>query len=139
MPWSWTRPATNLSVGALAGFLSDQLQKLQRLVQCYEPVAVLTYGTTVQVGGELSRIQLITVTDAVNFTIANPRTPREGAEIVLDIFNNTAGVIGTITFGSEYQTAGAFVKPAAGKHKLIAFYRARDSKWRETWRGAADI
>lgn len=141
MSWAFSiqrlRGITVLS--QLVQILGLELPRLSRLVRCYEPVGPLTYGTTVQVGGDVARVQLITVTNATAFTIANPRSPREGAEITLDVFNNTAGAIGAITFGTEYQTAGAFVNPAAGKHRLIAFYRSVDSKWRETWRGAADI
>lgn len=139
MAWTWTRPATESSVGQLATYVSDALARLSQMVKCYERIGVLTYGTTVQVGGNLSRVQLITVTDASNFTVANPTSPREGAEIVLDVFNNTAGAIGVVTMGSEYELAGAFTNPGAGKHRLYAFYRTNTAKWRELYRSAADI
>ena len=128
------------SLGDLVTLLTAELLKLQRAVRCYEPTAPLTYGTTVTPVGSLSRHQLVAVSNGVAFTIANPADPREGVRMVLEVFNNTAGVLGAVTFGSDFTLVnGAWVSPAAGKRRMIEFIRTSDKKWRETWRSSADF
>jgi hypothetical protein len=140
---AWASPAVLLqqtrSLESLRERLTDALGRLSNLVRCYEPVGALVYGTSILPGGDLSRQQLIEVTNGTAFTIENPRSPREGVEIVLDIYNNSGGAMGAITWGSEYEMAGAMTNPATGTHRLIAFYRTKDGAWRELYRSSANV
>lgn len=127
-------------LGDLTTLLGAELLKLQRLVRCYEPTAPLTYGTTVTPVGSLSRHQQVIATNGVAFAIGNPVDPREGVRLTLEVFNNTAGVLGAVTFGNQFTLVnGAWVSPAAGKRRMIEFIRTSDRLWRETWRSSADF
>jgi hypothetical protein len=139
MPWQYVDPLGVSTVQDLMQRYKVLFARLGQQAKCYEQVPSLTYGTSIKVAGELDRVALLEVTNAVAFTIENPTRPREGAQIVLDIYNNSGGVMGAITWGSEYQLAGAMTNPANTKHRLIAFYRAKDAKWRELYRSVADI
>lgn len=147
MPWPFqatSHLAGVKTVTELVQKLGIHLARLSRLVVTYEPVATLVYGTTVRPDGSTTRVQLIPVTNGTAFTVANPTKSRDGVEITLDFWNNTAGVMGAVTLGSEYETAGAFVAPGAGNHRIYSFYRtgaaeAAAPKWRETGRSPADI
>jgi hypothetical protein len=139
VPWQYVEPLGVKDIPTLLARFKAQFARLSQQVKAYELPVALTYGTTVQVPGEYSRQLLITATNGVGFTIANPTRPREGVELVFDVFNNSGGVLGAITWGSEYQLAGAMTNPANTKHRLIAFYRTRDFKWRELYRSVADI
>lgn len=119
--------------------LAEELGKLARNVRTYERVVVLPFGATVRPTGHLSRCLVVPVAAITDFTIANPEKPREGAEIILDIHNQTAGAMGTITWDNQYILTSAFTKPAAGKHRLIVFFRGGDGLWRERSRSTNDL
>jgi hypothetical protein len=139
VPWQYVEPLGVKDVPSLLARFKVQFARLSQQVKAYEPVPTLTYGTTVQVPGELTRQLLLEVTDGVAFTIAAPTRPREGVEIVLDIYNNSGGAMGAITWNTAFKLAAAFTNPANTKHRLIAFYRAKDSVWRELYRSTADL
>lgn len=144
MPWQYVDPLSGKDLPTVLGHFKRIFARLSQLVKCYEVVPTLVYGTIVIPSGALEQIQLIAVTNGVAFQVANPLLPREGVEITLDFWNNTAGAMGAVTFGAEFQLAGAFVAPAAGKHRLYSFYRtgraeATAQKWREKTRSPADI
>jgi hypothetical protein len=139
MAWQYVEPLGVKDIPTLLARFKTMFARLSQLAKCYEQVGTLVYGTTVQVPGDLSRQLLITVTNSTNFTIANPTRPREGVELVFDIHNDTAGAIGTISWGSEYERAGAMTNPGAGTHRLIAFYRTKDGTWRELYRSSANV
>jgi hypothetical protein len=142
MPWPFqtgSHLAGVTDLQTLVQKVGTHLSRLSRLVRTYEQTAILAYGTTVRSSGELSRVLLITVTNGTAFTLANPIDPREGIELTYDFFNNTAGAMGAVTFGTEFQLAGAFVAPGAGKHRLYSFVRMNTAIWRETGRSPADI
>lgn len=126
MPWDSgveaLKQVQNLS--GLVDVLSGQLSKLAQVVKCYERVAALPYGPLIQVPGELTRVCYLRVTNNSNFTIQNPTRPREGVQLTLDIHNDSAGAMGTITWGSEYNFATAWVNPGAGARTIVTFYRS---------------
>ena len=138
MPWTFELPVGVTDLPKAMTALATTFKKLQQVVVCYERVAPLTYGTVVRSSGEVSRVCLVTVTNGTAFQIANPTSPREGVELTYDVFNSSGGTMGAVSFGSEFVTTGAFTVPANGKHRLITFYRAKDNKWRERFRTAAD-
>lgn len=144
MPWQYTGPISARDIPSLLNDFKRVFGRLSQVVMCYERVPSLVYGTTVTPGGNVSQVQLITVTNGVAFTIANPLHPREGAIITLDIYNNSGGVMGAITWGSQFNLGAAFTNPANGLHRIIQFYRtgaadAAAPQWREVSRGAADV
>jgi len=100
-----------------------------------------TYGTTITSDLDLGLFFLITVTDAVAFTVSNPAnvpaTTGVAPVITYDIYNNSGGAMGAITWGAAFRLAGAFTNPAAGQHRLITF-SYDGSAWRELSRSAAD-
>lgn len=116
---------------------AQEIQRLAQIVQCYERATNLTYGTTVRVDGSVSRAQMITATNGVAFTVANPTLPRENAVIALDFYNNSGGVLGAVTFGTDYELPTTFTAPANGSHLVYVFYRSNDKKWREYGRTGA--
>lgn len=94
----------------------------------------ITYSTSVT--PEPSRlIQKITVTNGTGFTI---NSLAQGGIMTFDIYNNSGGAMGTITWVSAYKLAGAFTNPANGKHRTISFY-SDGTNWIETNRATADI
>lgn len=119
--------------------LAEELGRIARNVRMYEPMVVLNFGTTVRPTGHLSRALLVPVSTTVGFLIANPEKPREGVELILDIHNQTAGAMGAITWDNQYVLGSAFTNPAAGKHRLIVFYRSGDGLWRERTRSQNDL
>lgn len=141
MPWPFgsSHLAGVNTVDGLRRTLGTHLSRLSRLVRTYEQTGTLVYGATVRSSGEISRHLLVTITNATAFTLANPINPREGVELTYDFFNNTAGAIGAVTFGSEFELAGAFVPPGAGKHRLYSFIRTNLFTWRETRRSPKDL
>lgn len=124
MVWHYADPREVTSLPVFVERIASTMKKLATAARCYEPVTQLTYGTTVRPGGNLTRAQLIEVTNTSAFTIANPEQPREGATITLDIYNNSGGTMGTITWGDEYALDGTVTNPADGDHLVISFYCA---------------
>jgi len=62
------------------------------------------------------------VTDADEFTIANPLNLVPGQRITYDIKNGAGRNMGTITWGPLFLLAGgSFTTPANGKRRLITF------------------
>lgn len=143
MPWPFqasSHLAGVKNIQDLVGKLGTHLSRLSRLVVTMEPVTELVYGTTVRgLDGSRPRAALLIAQNATPFTIPNPLNPREGVEILIDYSNNTAGALGAITFGADFEhEGGAFVAPGAGKHRIYKYYRTKAGKWRETSR-TADI
>ena len=68
-------------------------------------------------------------------TIAAPTNPRQGQEIVITVWNNTAGAI-TTTWNATYHMA-AWTDAAAGKQRVIRFMYD-GANWNELGRTTAD-
>ena len=90
---------------------------------------VLTYGAPVTPDASLGGLQTVTITNATAFTVAAPLNPPAAGEtgsFYLELFNNSGGAHGTITFNAVYINPGSPVI-ANGKKKLLGF----------TWNGAS--
>lgn len=86
-----------------------------------------------------AQFERVTVNHLHNFGISNPAVRVPGGTITYDVANTSGGVMGTITWGSEFRLAGAFTNPATGQHRLITFvFDDRANRWREVCRSAAD-
>lgn len=97
----------------------------------------LAYGATVTWNGESATLGLLTVTNSSAFTIAVPTTSWPGREVTYIIQNNSGGALGTITWASGFDLAGAFVNPANGARRVIKFVYD-GAAWREVSRTSAD-
>lgn len=73
------------------------------------------------------------VNDATGFTIPNPIEAALGAQLTIEVHNNTAGALGTITWGAAYDAA-LWVSPAAGERSSITF-EWDATKWRHVASG----
>lgn len=102
------------------------------------PSVVLTYSASMTPNAGARPWQKITVTNGTAMTINSPTNPVDGASLTFDIFNNSGGAMGAITWNAVFKLAGAFTNPATGKHRTISFYYDGTS-WFETNRAAADI
>ncbi len=132
--------ATNQTYESNASFgwvkdLNDAIRGAQSGVAGYN---IATYGVSIAIDQSLGDIFVITVTDAVAFTIANPSPSVRGQHLLFDIVNSSGGAMGAITWGASYKLAGAFTNPANGKRRTILFYN-NGSSLIEVSRAAADI
>jgi len=80
----------------------------------------LTYGTTIATDLSLGNHFIVTVTDTVAFTISNPTQKAAGQRITYVIKNASGGVMGAITWGSDFKMS-AFTNPATGYSRSIDF------------------
>jgi hypothetical protein len=85
--------------------------------------------------------QNIVVTNGSAFTInapTNPPTSSTSATLTIEIFNNSGGAMGAITWNAAFvMPGGAFTNPATGTKRFIRF-EWNGSKWVETSRAGAD-
>jgi hypothetical protein len=125
-------PAPNAILTQADGANDNGIEQLEATV------VALTYGTTVSPNAATGRAFQIDVTNTTGFTIANPVAPLKGTRISFDIRNRSGGAMGTVTWGSDFNLAGAFTNPAASKHRTITFLYDGVS-WVEQSRAAADL
>jgi hypothetical protein len=145
-------PDTQRSLAALQALLADNIQKAispadlrDFLVSVFPTVALqkvaLTYGATIAVDASLGELQILTVTNGTAFTIQNPINPPAFASsaqrLTFDIYNNSGGAMGVVTWDTNFKLAGAFTNPANGQHRLISF-QYDGARWREVSRSPAD-
>lgn len=98
------------------------------------------YSTDIPVDFSFGDYAIVTVANATAFAIQSPNPPGQGALVVtFEIFNNSGGVMGTITWGARYKLAGAFTNPADTKRRTITFHRNSNNDLIEISRSAADI
>ena len=98
-----------------------------------------TYGTTVNTDAGAGGYCRIVVTDGTAFTIANPTNPFVSQILTYEIVNSSGGAMGAITWGGDFQLAGAFTNPANGLKRTITFAYSPLGKHVELCRAAADI
>lgn len=103
-------------------------------------IANETYAATITPDVSTAWHSVITVTDNVDFTIANPTgaSSSGGEQLTVHILNSSGGAMGTITWGTKFNLAGAFTNPASTKTRTISFYND-GSRWFELGRAANDI
>ena len=80
----------------------------------------IPYSASMDIDHQLGQFFRCMITTAAAHTFANP-TNRRTWLLRLLVWNNTAGVIATATWGSYFVLDGAWVPPAAGKVKIIDF------------------
>ena len=114
---------------------ATQTVTAQRLVPA---VSALTYSATIPTDASLGDIFTLNVGNTAAFTISNPTNLQTGQTITYDILNGSGGVMGAITWGTNFRLAGAFTNPAANKRRTITFY-ANSGFMIEISRAAADI
>jgi hypothetical protein len=101
------------------------------LIPHHAAVFTQSRGTTTASGGGTLTLncwsgswQTITFSDTSNYTIANP-TNTPGAytqELTIEIYNNSGGTMGTISWGSQFLLLGQTITlPVSGKHTWIRF------------------
>jgi hypothetical protein len=107
----------------------------------WDPVVTLTYGPSIALDASLGTRFVVTVTDAVAFTVAAPTNPPAtgfGQLLILTIRNASGGAHGAGTFNAVFKTAGAVPAIANGSSRSFVF--AWDgTNWVEIVRGAADV
>lgn len=96
----------------------------------------LTYGATVTPDAAQGEgVQTVTITNATAFTLASPANPPTAAEsqsLYIELFNNSGGNHGTITFGAAYGAPSPL--PSGGGAGSIANGKRRMYHYR--WSGA---
>jgi len=113
------RDCAYISVGSSTGGSASAL--IDRLGQFG------TVGITVSGGGNFnldsrSTLQRFVVGDANNFTIQkNTSWAPQSSLIVVEIFNNSGGAMGTVTFDTGVFRQTGFTSPANGKYKTGLF------------------
>jgi hypothetical protein len=130
---------TAKTLADLINVLSRELPRFAQSVMCYELVAAPTFGSSIRVAGNLTRHVLVEASSVSDFTVENPSTPREGVELTFDVHNGTTSPMGVVTWASQFELSQSFTRPAAGKHRLITFYRAASGVWREKYRSGGDV
>lgn len=99
----------------------------------------VTGGGTYTPDCNQARYQRFVVADNTAFTIGSPNNGKAGEIFTVDIYNNSGGAMGAITWGGTFKLAGAFTNPADTTHRLIQFiYDNTTPVWREVNRSAAD-
>lgn len=93
-----------------------------------------TGGAAVSPDCSIGRLFQVEVDDNSAFTINLPTNATKGMRVTFEIYNNSGGAIGTITWASGYQLARGFVNPANGTVQMISF-DYDGTNWNETGRG----
>lgn len=118
---------------------TDETGRLEVGGAVVEAVETLTYGPSITPNMNAGQHKRIVVTDGVAFTIANPIAASVGQRLTLSILNSSGGAMGAITWGSEFEMAGAFTNPSNGTRRTITFLRETSTEWVEQGRALADI
>lgn len=82
-----------------------------------------TYGASITPDESYDSCNIV-VTDTNPFTINIPVNRWVGRRVLLDIYNNSGGVMGTVSFGSvggAYKFVSAFTAPVNGSHYIYEF------------------
>lgn len=130
---TWRVSGTQLFIEFFGTILTDGATMQQYVV--------LGYGPAIAVDASKGNAFLVTVTDAVNFTISNPTNPPPtgyGETISITISNASGGAFGTGTWGTLYKVTGNVPAIANGYQRTFGFYW-NGTHWIETYASAADI
>lgn len=125
---------TGVTTQLSGGFLS-QIQELNMAW----PNNDLTFSnSTMSTDASSGKFFRIVATNTSNFTVNNPINGKDGQELTYLMNNASGGALGTVSWGTQFQLAGAFVNPANGKYRSIHFQRY-SSKWWELGRSGTDL
>lgn len=122
--------------GGVVSIVANTGQSATSLLTPPSPIN-LTYGATVNIDASRSEEFILSVTNGVAFTIANPTNLPHGRRMAIAVLNSSGGVMGAVTFGTMYRLSGAFVAPANGQLRIYEFI-SMGAFLRETYRSAAD-
>ncbi len=99
-----------------------------------------TYGTTVNINGNLGDLFRIVITNGTGFTIAAPTNILVGKVFIINLYNNTGGAHGAITWDAAYSLQGAAGPTvAAASNKSIAFAHMGGGAYYEIFRCTGDV
>lgn len=101
----------------------------------YEPTTrtALPYSTSITPSATEGTYQSITVTDGVAWTLNQPPSTLPGKLLCLEIYNNSGGAMGTVTFNAVYDLDAVFTAPTTG-NRVILFFVCDGTNWREVGR-----
>jgi hypothetical protein len=103
--------------------------------------ATPAYSASITPNAAAGHWQTITATNGTAFTINAPTSPPSASysqDLVIEIFNNSGGALGAVTWNAAFVlVGGAFTNPANTKKRFIAF-KWNGSSWIETSRAGAD-
>lgn len=102
-----------------------------------EKEIVVTYSAAMTIDARLGNEQIITVTNAVAWTVNAPTTPSTGQYLEITVRNTSGGALGAATWNAVFKM-NAWVSPANGFSRTIAF-RYNGTNWVEKGRTAADV
>jgi hypothetical protein len=105
----------------------------------FAPPNLPTYSASMTFDLKESNMFEITPTNAVAFTINNPANAIGGNKFTIWIINTTGGALGAATFGASMRLAGAWVQPATGFRRHIAFEVGTNGVMYEVSRNAVDL
>lgn len=98
-------------------------------------------GGTLSIAGRDGLVR-VAVGDATNFTLSfdSNYTPQLSAEIDIEIYNNSGGAMGTVTFDAAKFRQAGFTSPASTKVKTCRFrWDTNFSRWMQVGSWSADI
>lgn len=104
-----------------------------------------TFGALIALDLSLGCWFDVTAAAATNITLSNPtNVPVVSGQLLgVTIYNTSGGAMGTVSFGTQLKTAGAFTTPATANNRSIVFRNnaapGTTPNWIEIWRGAADV
>jgi hypothetical protein len=111
----WANPGLIGSTTAAASNFTSVLA--QRFIGV---IATPSYATTVSIDGSAGALHIITATNSTSFLIANPSTSFQGQELRIQVKNTSGGVLGTISWDTQYKMA-TFTKPQNGTRRTVTF------------------
>lgn len=97
------------------------------------------YGASVPISAGSGEMFVITATDGVAFTVANPTGALgSGQFITIRIKNTSGGALGALTWGTNYRVGAAWTQPADGFSRAITFC-VQSGLFVEVSRSSADV
>lgn len=120
---------TSAEIAPNAGFAGAQISndRVKTARQVLSGRFALTYGTTIAVDAGLGNYAAVTATNGTGFTFNVPTNAPAagfGQTLSIEIFNNSGGALGTITWtggAGGYLLPVAFTAPATTKRRKIVF------------------
>lgn len=112
--------AEGIMLYALANFMNTDVAG-QYFAPTGQTAQTVTYATTMTPNLALGNYIVITATDTVAFTIANPTNPTTGSTVIFRLCNASGGTIGTATWGAAFKTP-SITKAATGSNRSHAFF-----------------
>lgn len=104
-------------------------------------IVTLAYSPSIVTDASAGSWQIVTATNATAFvfgSVLNPPSATESQELTIEVFNNSGGALGLVTFNSPFKMAGyTWTSPATGFRRNITF-RWNGTNWIAVRVSAAD-